>query len=331
MTTTTTTSRSQVSFQVSVSDTHTTTTHHRRSSSPKSQQPRSLSPKSKQPRSLSPKSHSVNPPQRSREHHSDRPPASQHLNENPGQHYHHSKSFPNHKDSAPIRLSDLRSADIRPGNLRPKDIRPAVPHQYSNMYHPYEMHRDASGRLLPHTGPHGLVHERPPMQHIAPKPPVEHIPGRHLGEPIAPRPPIVDFIRHPHAGPVSNITWTNSFQRPVPLPFAPLPKLRASISASNNGIILTWDYDNPSLPGQSRVECYHLFAHQAKESHVSPPTDMAAWKKIGVVNALPLPMACTLTQFATGNIYHFAVLAVDINGREGPLSNPCTIRLNLNK
>ena len=77
-----------------------------------------------------------------------------------------------------------------------------------------------------------------------------------------------------------------------------------------------------------QVECYHLLAFQVKEQPAPPPQDKNSWKKIGVVNALPLPMACTLTQFGSGNSYHFAILAVDMNGREGPLSNPCTIRMN---
>ena len=156
--------------------------------------------------------------------------------------------------------------------------------------------------------------------------------------------------------PSANITWQQQQQRLMPvapsiqkpnptlppiksnqphvpniaLPYSPLPKLKASISATGSGIILTWDYDTTDNTEKFKVECYHLFAHQAKDTRVNPPPDITQWKKIGVVNALPLPMACTLTQFATGNVYHFAVLAVDIHGREGEMSNPCIIRLNLN-
>lgn len=118
----------------------------------------------------------------------------------------------------------------------------------------------------------------------------------------------------------------------IALPFSSLPKLKASISATGSGIILTWDYEKPGdNPDKYKVECYQLFAHQAKNH--TPRTqvsDVKDWKKIGVVNALPLPMACTLTQFATGNVYYFAVVAVDIHGREGEMSNKCVIRLNLN-
>ena len=130
----------------------------------------------------------------------------------------------------------------------------------------------------------------------------------------------------------SNLSSTTSNEARLALPFNMLPKLKASISASGNGIILTWDYDNPCPnPEKFKVECYQLFAHQAKGNIRPPaPNEARPWKKIGVVNALPLPMACTLTQFATGNVYYFAVVAVDIHGREGEMSNPCTIRLNVN-
>ena len=49
--------------------------------------------------------------------------------------------------------------------------------------------------------------------------------------------------------------------------------------------------------------------------------------QIGDVKALPLPMACTLTQFQEGNKYHFAVRAVDTHERLGVFSDPSSIHL----
>ena len=45
------------------------------------------------------------------------------------------------------------------------------------------------------------------------------------------------------------------------------------------------------------------------------------------MKALPLPMACTLTQFQVGNKYHFAVRAVDTSSRVGQFSEYSSIHL----
>ena len=118
-------------------------------------------------------------------------------------------------------------------------------------------------------------------------------------------------------------------QLPPPL----LPKLKANISANGNCIVLTWDYDT-DMCGENydkyKVESYNLYAHQSKETNNLSPKLMSEWKKIGVVSALALPMACTLSQISKGYQYFFAVVAVDAHEREGPMSNHCYIKLNLN-
>ena len=67
---------------------------------------------------------------------------------------------------------------------------------------------------------------------------------------------------------------------------------------------------------------YQLFALQDGGTTENPHQ----WKKIGVVKALTLPMACTLTQLSPGNKYHFLVRAtvVHVNGRQGECSEACT-------
>lgn len=84
----------------------------------------------------------------------------------------------------------------------------------------------------------------------------------------------------------------------------------------------------PSLNEVEDISSYQLFAYQEAEAAV-PSTSL--WKKVGDVKALPLPMACTLTQFQEGNKYHFTVRAVDKFGRCGSYSDPSAIFLGKNK
>ena len=100
------------------------------------------------------------------------------------------------------------------------------------------------------------------------------------------------------------------------------PKPSASIVVVQDGIVLSW---NMKLDDSTaKIDNYELFACQDGAESTNPPI---MWKKIGIVKALPLPMACTLTQFSSGNKYHFAVRAVDDQERAGPFSDPCTIAL----
>ena len=71
------------------------------------------------------------------------------------------------------------------------------------------------------------------------------------------------------------------------------------------------------------VTSYQIFAYQ--EGAAAPVVSL--WKKVGDVKALPLPMACTLTQFQRGHKYHFAVRAQDTYSRVGRFSEPQTIQL----
>lgn len=102
-----------------------------------------------------------------------------------------------------------------------------------------------------------------------------------------------------------------------------LPKPSASIAVMDSGIVLSWnmEYDDASI----KIDNYELFACQdVTETNGQP----IKWKKIGIVKALPLPMACTLTQFSSGSKYFFSVRAVDGKERAGPFSDPCTVSLN---
>lgn len=105
------------------------------------------------------------------------------------------------------------------------------------------------------------------------------------------------------------------------------PQLKLARVQSQNGIVLSWCVAETDR-NCAAVDTYHLYAyHQDHQGSVSGTGASAQmlWKKIGEVKALPLPMACTLTQFVSGSTYYFAVRAKDVYGRFGPFCEPqCT-------
>lgn len=105
----------------------------------------------------------------------------------------------------------------------------------------------------------------------------------------------------------------------------PAPDLK--ISKVENGIVISWKIDGFTEVNFEEIASYQLYAYQ----ETSSPPNTLLWKKIGDVKALPLPMACTLTQFMAGFKYYFAVRAVDVRSRIGPFSLPGSILLLNNK
>lgn len=124
------------------------------------------------------------------------------------------------------------------------------------------------------------------------------------------------LVRHPAPLPSPPTPLNTSSRKPVP------PKPQLSIRKSGQGIVLSWKLPY-SLENYEVIASYQLYAYQ--ETSAPPSTDM--WRKVGDVKALALPMACTLTQFADGNKYYFAVRAVDVLKRIGPFSDPEPISL----
>lgn len=101
------------------------------------------------------------------------------------------------------------------------------------------------------------------------------------------------------------------------------PQLKLGCVESQNGIVLSWCVSEAN-PKCAPVSSYHLYAYH-QESPAGGAASTQNWKKIGEVKALPLPMACTLTQFVSGSTYYFAVRAQDVHGRFGPFCEPqCT-------
>ncbi|KAG6452690.1 hypothetical protein O3G_MSEX007750 [Manduca sexta] len=126
--------------------------------------------------------------------------------------------------------------------------------------------------------------------------------------------------RHPAALP----DVVKQYQPPNWKALPPAPDLK--LSKVENGIVISWKIEGYQEDSYEEIASYQLYAYQ----ETSSPPSTALWKKIGDVKALPLPMACTLTQFMAGFKYYFAVRAVDVKSRVGPFSLPGSILL-LNK
>ncbi|XP_028827914.1 activating transcription factor 7-interacting protein 1 isoform X1 [Denticeps clupeoides] len=102
------------------------------------------------------------------------------------------------------------------------------------------------------------------------------------------------------------------------------PQLKLARVQSQNGIVLSWCVAETDR-NCAAVESYYLYAYHQEHQGAAATGPQSQWKKIGEVKALPLPMACTLTQFVSGSTYYFAVRAKDVYGRFGPFCEPqCT-------
>ncbi|XP_020285052.1 CAR1 transcription factor isoform X2 [Pseudomyrmex gracilis] len=132
---------------------------------------------------------------------------------------------------------------------------------------------------------------------------------------------------------VVNTATPPNLQHPAPLPDTPAytvipgwklppPAPSLKITKVSNGIVLSWNMSLSDM--HADIVSYQLYAYQEIPG-VNASTSL--WKKVGDVRALPLPMACTLTQFSEGNNYYFAVRAVDTHSRKGQYSTPGNISL----
>lgn len=107
----------------------------------------------------------------------------------------------------------------------------------------------------------------------------------------------------------------------VSKPPAPILQVGKKSNIETQGIMLTWSF--ASKKPENIVE-YQLFAYQERSGR---NTSNDVWKKVGDIKALPLPMACYLSQFVEDETYHFIIRAVDSQKRLGDFSIPAGIKL----
>ncbi|KFZ54027.1 Activating transcription factor 7-interacting protein 1, partial [Podiceps cristatus] len=185
----------------------------------------------------------------------------------------------------PVRGAVMPSPGLRPVNPQTGGMTVRMPQTTAYVVN--------NGLTLGSGAPQLTVHHRPPQVHAEPPRLVHPAPL-----PEAPQPPRLP----PEAANTS-------------LPQK--PQLKLARVQSQNGIVLSWSVMEVDR-SCATVDSYHLYAYHEDPSATMP----SQWKKIGEVKALPLPMACTLTQFVSGSKYYFAVRAKDIYGRFGPFCDP---------
>ena len=108
-----------------------------------------------------------------------------------------------------------------------------------------------------------------------------------------------------------------------------LPRILTELSVTDEGtVLLTWNCTETSKQFQDRVRNYLIFTYTTSQNDpVRPPKDIALWKRIGEVEALPLPIACSLSNLMDGkNNYFFTVIPVDKKGVLGVIGNVCALK-----
>ncbi|XP_069823421.1 activating transcription factor 7-interacting protein 1 [Dendropsophus ebraccatus] len=183
----------------------------------------------------------------------------------------------------PIRNTVMQSQNLRQVTPQTSGVNVRMPQTTAYVV-------NNNGMSLSSTGPQLTVHHRPPQEPVRPIHPAPL--------PEAPQPQRLP----PEAA------STSPPQK---------PHLKLARVQSQNGIVLSWSVLEVDR-SCAIVDSYHLYAYHEDPS----ATSSSQWKKIGEVKALPLPMACTLTQFVSGSKYYFAVRAKDIYGRFGPFCDP---------
>ncbi|XP_062443956.1 activating transcription factor 7-interacting protein 2 [Rhea pennata] len=102
------------------------------------------------------------------------------------------------------------------------------------------------------------------------------------------------------------------------------PELKVAQVQNPKGIGLSWTLKEID-PKCAPLDSYHLYLFRENPRN----TSASRWKKIGKIRALPLPMACSLSQFTIPETYYFAIQSKDVCGRYGPFCDIQSITLSL--
>ncbi|KAK2916232.1 hypothetical protein Q8A67_000606 [Cirrhinus molitorella] len=101
------------------------------------------------------------------------------------------------------------------------------------------------------------------------------------------------------------------------LPQKPVVKLARIGSAQELGI--AWNVERKD-PHVAEMDCYYIYV-----SHEHKNGTFSAWKCLGEIKAMPLPMACKVSECKGDKQLCFIVVGKDIFGRYGPYSDIHTV------
>ena len=117
-----------------------------------------------------------------------------------------------------------------------------------------------------------------------------------------------------------SVSTSGGFTPLLPQPYIPTPII--NISRSVDGLVVKWTLEQLDIHLASQVHSYCLCVFQGDRA---PDPDF--WHTIGEVQAMKLPMACTLRYFEKGKTYHFAVRAVSHSGIRGQFSQAKIVQI----
>ncbi|XP_037400664.1 activating transcription factor 7-interacting protein 2 isoform X3 [Pygocentrus nattereri] len=100
------------------------------------------------------------------------------------------------------------------------------------------------------------------------------------------------------------------------------PVVKVARIDNPQGIALLWNVEEED-PHAPDMDCYYIYVTQEHSDGT-----FCKWKTMGIIKAMPLPMACRVTGRSVGSALHFVIIGKDIYGRYGPYSNIQTVVAN---
>ncbi len=98
-----------------------------------------------------------------------------------------------------------------------------------------------------------------------------------------------------------------------------MPVLKLARIGSAQELGIAWNVDRKD-PHVAEMDCYYIYV-----SHEHKNGTFSGWKCLGEIKAMPLPMACKVSDCKGDKRLCFIVVGKDIFGRYGPYSDIRTV------